>query len=216
MSVETQIQERLKDAMRAKDARTADCIRMIKTKHMERRTAAGFKGPLDDNLWLDVIAAYQKQLRKSREEYVAIGERGAEAVEQIDFEIGFCAQFLPKAASDDETRVDRARDPRAARRVGREAGRARRRRHHEGATRASWSRRPSSGWSKKSWARRRAEFVGAPAQSGAGSRSSGGASRGGADRPRGRARTCRGSWAMRRLSQPRRRSSRVARSGRAA
>jgi len=105
MSVETQIHERLKDAMRAKDARTADCIRMIKTKHMERRTAAGFKGPLDDNLWLDVIAAYQKQLRKSREEYVAIGERGAEAVAQIDFEIGFCAQFLPKAASDDETRA---------------------------------------------------------------------------------------------------------------
>ena len=112
MSVETQIHERLKDAMRAKDARTADCIRMIKTKHMERRTAAGFKGPLDDNLWLDVIAAYQKQLRKSREEYVAIGERGAEAVAQLDFEIGFCAQFLPKAASDDETRavVRRRRD----------------------------------------------------------------------------------------------------------
>ena len=105
MSVETQIHERLKDAMRAKDARTADCIRMIKTKHMERRTAAGFKGPLDDSLWLEVISAYQKQLRKSREEYVAIGDRGAEAVAQIDFEIGFCAQFLPKAASDDETRA---------------------------------------------------------------------------------------------------------------
>jgi len=105
MSVETDIHERLKGAMRAKDARTADCIRMIKTKHMERRTAAGFKGPLDDSLWLDVIAAYQKQLRKSREEYVAIGDRGAEAVAQLDFEIGFCAQFLPKAASDDETRA---------------------------------------------------------------------------------------------------------------
>ena len=105
MSVETEIHERLKGAMRAKDARTADCIRMIKTKHMERRTAAGFKGPLDDSLWLDVIAAYQKQLRKSREEYVAIGDRGAEAVAQLDFEIGFCAQFLPKAASDDDTRA---------------------------------------------------------------------------------------------------------------
>jgi hypothetical protein len=91
--------------MRGKDARTADCIRMIKTKHMERRTAAGFKGPLDDNLWLDVVASYQKQLRKSREEYAAIGARGAEAIAQLDFEIGFCAQFLPKAASDDEVRA---------------------------------------------------------------------------------------------------------------
>ena len=105
MSIEAQLAELLKASMRAKDARSADCIRMIKTKHMERRTAAGFKGPLDDALWLDVITAYQKQLRKSREEYAAIGARGADAIEQLDFEIGFCSRFLPKAASDDEVRT---------------------------------------------------------------------------------------------------------------
>lgn len=105
MSIEAQLNDLLKEAMRTKDSRTADCIRMIKTKHMERRTAAGFKGPLDDALWLDVIATYQKQLRKSREEYAAIGARGADAIAQIDFEIGFCAKFLPKAASDDEVRA---------------------------------------------------------------------------------------------------------------
>lgn len=104
MSIETQLNDLLKDAMRAKDAPTADCVRMIKTKHMERRTAAGFKGPLDDALWLEVIAAYQKQLRKTREEFVAVGERGAAALPQIDFEIEFCARFLPKAASEDEVR----------------------------------------------------------------------------------------------------------------
>jgi uncharacterized protein len=104
-SIEAQLGELLKEAMRGKDARTADCIRMIKTKHMERRTAAGFKGPLDDSLWLDVIATYQKQLRKSREEYVAVGARGADALPQLDFEIAFCARFLPKAASDDEVRA---------------------------------------------------------------------------------------------------------------
>jgi uncharacterized protein YqeY len=78
---------------------------MIKTKHMERRTAAGFKGPLDDSLWLDVVATYQKQLRKAREEYVAVGARGADALPQLDFEIAFCSRFLPKAASDDEVRA---------------------------------------------------------------------------------------------------------------
>jgi uncharacterized protein YqeY len=104
MPIETQLGDLLKDAMRAKDAQTADCIRMIKTKHMERRTAAGFKGPLDDALWLDVITAYQKQLRKAREEYVAVGARGADALPQIDFEIGFCARFLPKMAGEDEVR----------------------------------------------------------------------------------------------------------------
>src|SRR3954453_7541522 len=105
MSVEAQIQERLKDAMRAKDARTADTIRMIKTKHMERRTAAGFKGPLDDNLWLEVIAAYQKQLKKAREGYAALGEKGAPHIPQLDFEIEFCNRFLPKAAGEDEVRA---------------------------------------------------------------------------------------------------------------
>ena len=102
MSIETQIADLLKDSMRTRDARTADCLRMIKTKHMERRTAAGFKGTLDDALWLDVIASYQKQLRKTREEYVAVGERGAAALPQIDFEIELCGRFLPKAASDAE------------------------------------------------------------------------------------------------------------------
>ncbi len=105
MSIEAQIGDLLKDAIRSRDMRTADCVRMIKTKHMERRTAAGFKGPLDDALWLDVIASYQKQLRKTREEYVAVGERGAAALPQIDFEIELCGRFLPKAAGEDEVRA---------------------------------------------------------------------------------------------------------------
>ena len=105
MSIEAEIGELLKESIRTRDMRTADCVRMIKTKHMERRTAAGFKGPLDDALWLDVIASYQKQLRKTREEYVAVGERGAAALPQIDFEIELCGRFLPKAADEGEVRA---------------------------------------------------------------------------------------------------------------
>ena len=105
MSIETQLQDLLKEAMRGKDARTADCVRMIKTKHMERRTAAGFKGELDDALWLDVITAYQKQLRKAREEYAGLGARGAESLPQLDFEIELCSRFLPKMAGEDEVRA---------------------------------------------------------------------------------------------------------------
>lgn len=102
ISLEAQIADLLKESMRTRDGRTVDCLRMIKTKHMERRTASGFKGPLDDSLWLDVIASYQKQLRKTREEYVAVGERGASMLPQLDFEIELCGRFLPKAASDAE------------------------------------------------------------------------------------------------------------------
>jgi uncharacterized protein len=105
MSIETQIGDQLKEAMRQKDQQTADCIRMIKTKHMERRTAAGFKGPLDDALWLDVIAAYQKQVRKARDEYAALGDKGASFLPALDFEIEFCGRFLPKTAGEDEVRA---------------------------------------------------------------------------------------------------------------
>lgn len=103
--IEAQLQDLLKEAMRNRDAGTADCVRMIKTKHMERRTAAGFKGPLDDALWLDVISSYQKQLRKAREEYAGLGERGAEKLPQLDFEIEVCGRFLPKMAGEDEVRA---------------------------------------------------------------------------------------------------------------
>jgi uncharacterized protein YqeY len=105
MSIETQISDLLKDAMRTKDQRTKDVIAMIKTKHMERRTAAGFKGPLDDTLWVDVIGAYQKQLRKARDEYAALGDRGSEMIGQLDFEIAFCARFLPQLAGEAEVRA---------------------------------------------------------------------------------------------------------------
>jgi hypothetical protein len=105
MSIDAQLGEMLKEAMRTKDQRTKDVIAMIKTKHMERRTAAGFKGPLDDNLWLEVIGAYQKQLKKAREEYAALGDKGAENLPQLDFEIEFCSRFLPKMAGEDEVRA---------------------------------------------------------------------------------------------------------------
>lgn len=100
--IETQIGDLLKEAMRQKDQRTSDTLRMIKTKHMERRTAAGFKGPLDDALWLDVIASYQKQLRKARDEYAALGDKGSSFLPQLDFEIEFCSRFLPKTAGEAE------------------------------------------------------------------------------------------------------------------
>jgi uncharacterized protein YqeY len=105
MSIDVQISDLLKEAMRTRDQRTKDVIAMIKTKHMERRTASGFKGPLDDTLWLDVISAYQKQLKKAREEYAALGDKGVDMLAPLDFEIEFCARFLPKLAGDDEVRV---------------------------------------------------------------------------------------------------------------
>jgi uncharacterized protein YqeY len=105
MPLEQDLRKLLTDAMKAKDLRTADAIRMINTKVMERRTAKGFSGQVDDALYVDVISAYRKSLAKAREEFIAAGERGREQAEELKWEVEFCDRFLPKGLSADELRA---------------------------------------------------------------------------------------------------------------
>ena len=103
-NLEGQLREQLTAAMKAKDSKTANLVRMINTKIMERRTAKGFTGEVDDALILDVISTYKKSMEKARTDYVAAGERGKEQVAELDFEIAWCATFLPKQLSEAELR----------------------------------------------------------------------------------------------------------------
>jgi uncharacterized protein YqeY len=96
MGLEQQLNDQLKAAMMSKDGKTADVVRMIKTKIMERRTAKGFSGNVDDALVQDVISAYRKQMLKALEEFEKLGDKGAEQAEQLKFEIAYCEKFLPK------------------------------------------------------------------------------------------------------------------------
>jgi uncharacterized protein len=102
--LEGKLREQLTAAMKAKDTKTANLVRMINTKIMERRTAKDFTGEVDDKLILDVIASYKKSMEKARAEYAAVGERGKEQVAELDFEIAWCAGFLPKQMSEAELR----------------------------------------------------------------------------------------------------------------
>jgi uncharacterized protein YqeY len=104
-SLEQQLRDQLTSAMKRKDTQTANLIRMINTKIMERRTAPGFTGQVDDALIRDVIRSYKKSMEKARAEYVAVGERGKEQVEQIDFELMWCFGMLPVEAGEDELRT---------------------------------------------------------------------------------------------------------------
>lgn len=105
MAIEEQLTETLTQAIRAKDTRTSDVVRMLKTRLQERRTAKGFSGTVDDALVLDVIGAYRKTLQKALAEYEKLGERGAAQVEQLTFEIAFCGRFLPKGMDDAAVRA---------------------------------------------------------------------------------------------------------------
>jgi uncharacterized protein YqeY len=96
MSLEQQLNDLLKQAMKDRDQHTADVVRMIKTKIMERRTAKGFSGTVDDALIVDVIAAYRKQLQKAVEDFDKAGEKGAAQAADLRREISFCERFLPR------------------------------------------------------------------------------------------------------------------------
>jgi uncharacterized protein YqeY len=96
MGLEQTLNDELTHAIKDKDTRTAGVVRMLKTKVLERRTAKGFSGAVDDVLILDVIAAYRKQLQKAVAEYEKAGERGAAQTAELRFEIAFCERYLPK------------------------------------------------------------------------------------------------------------------------
>src|SRR5437867_12940059 len=96
MPLEQQLNDTLTQAIKAKDAKTADVVRMIKSRLGERRTAEGFSGPVDDALGLDVIGAYRKQLQKSVVDLENVGERGAAHAAQLRFELEVGHRYLPK------------------------------------------------------------------------------------------------------------------------
>ena len=105
MALEQTLNETLTQAIRAKDARTANVVRMLKTKLQERRTAKGASGEVDDALVRDVIGAYRKQLQKALAEFEKAGERGAAQAAELRFEIAFCEGYLPKTMDDDAVRA---------------------------------------------------------------------------------------------------------------
>ena len=105
MALEQQLNDTLKQAIKDKDLKTADVVRMLKTKLMERRTAKGFAGEVDDALVLDVIGSYKKQLQKAIVEFEKAGARGQDQIAQLRFEIEFCERYLPRGLDDDGLRT---------------------------------------------------------------------------------------------------------------
>ena len=105
MALEQTLNETLTRAIRARDTKTANVVRMLKTRIQERRTAKGASGEVDDALVLDVIGAYRKQLQKALAEFEKAGERGAAQAADLRFEIAFCEGHLPKTMDDEAVRA---------------------------------------------------------------------------------------------------------------
>lgn len=105
MGLEQTLNDTLRQAIKDRDTRTADVVRMVKTRLAERRTAKGFVGEVDDALVLDVIGAYRKQLQKALAEFEKVGERGAAQAAQLGLEMGFLDRYLPQRLDESNLRA---------------------------------------------------------------------------------------------------------------
>jgi hypothetical protein len=112
MSMRDELRQELKDAMRQKDQRRVNAIRQVETEVATAKTAPGFKGEVDDQLYRQVIGAYVKKMEKARAEYEGLGECGREMADQLAFETEYLSRWLPRKLSEEETRqlVRQARD----------------------------------------------------------------------------------------------------------
>jgi uncharacterized protein YqeY len=103
--IEREMDEEYKTAMRGKDQPRMDVIRMVRTEASKAKTAPGFKGPVDDAFWREIIAAYVKRLEKARQEYLTLGERGKSMAEGLQFEVSYLQRWLPTKLSEGDTRA---------------------------------------------------------------------------------------------------------------
>lgn len=104
LTLEQQINNRMKEAMRAKDAPTKDLMRMIKSKITEQLTSKSYKGEREgDGLWLNVIEAYVKMSQKALTDYEALGAEGAAHAAQVRWEIEALQVYLPQRADEATT-----------------------------------------------------------------------------------------------------------------
>jgi len=104
MSVVQEIDQRYKEAMKARDAGTVGALRMAKARMKQHQIDQCIKGELPDADARQVIATYVKQLTKSIPEFEKAGEAGKERVEALRFEIACLETYLPRFADEAETR----------------------------------------------------------------------------------------------------------------
>ena len=105
MTLQNQMNETLKTAMRTKNRPLLNLVRMLKTKMTERTTKSGFSGEVTDVLWLEVIAAYEKSQKKALIQYEALGDTASDQVTELKWEIQQLQTWLPEKATEEQIRI---------------------------------------------------------------------------------------------------------------
>ena len=100
-TIKEQFAEELKDAMKTGDVDRRDVIRMIESEISLAKSAPGFKGEVNDDLYRQVISSYSKKMDKARAEYLDLGPRGEPMARKLGWEVEYLSRWLP-------TKLDRA------------------------------------------------------------------------------------------------------------
>ncbi len=100
MSLQKQVMEKLKDAMRAKDTVALESLRAIKSAILLAQTENGAKEELSEESELKILQKLVKQRKDSAAIFI---EQGREDLAQPELDqVAVIEQFLPEALSEEE------------------------------------------------------------------------------------------------------------------
>ncbi|MEM6532218.1 MAG: GatB/YqeY domain-containing protein [Myxococcota bacterium] len=104
MTIESDLNDQLKTAMKAKEMDKVKAIRQLKSKVQEASNQPNFTGDVDDALYVRVIKSYVGSLKKGIAELAQGGERTVALREQYQWEIDLFGQWLPTLLDEAATR----------------------------------------------------------------------------------------------------------------
>lgn len=103
MTIEEQVSEGIKNAMKAKDKIRLETLRNIKKVILEAKTKPGAGDQIDDAECIKIIQKLAKQGKESAEIYKQQGRE--DLYEQEAGQVAVLEEFLPKQLSDEELTV---------------------------------------------------------------------------------------------------------------
>lgn len=102
MVLHEELGNRQKAAMKAKDEKVLNVIRMIRSRAKKQAVEKNIE--LDDALYLETIQSYVKQMKRAIVEYDEAGESGVEMAASLRFEVTYLLPFLPQLMGEEEVR----------------------------------------------------------------------------------------------------------------
>lgn len=100
MSLQVQVMDKMKEAMKAKDTVALQALRAVKSAFLLAKTEAGAQSDLTEEQEIKII---QKQVKQRKDSVAIFLQQGREDLATPELqEIAVLEQFLPKALSEEE------------------------------------------------------------------------------------------------------------------